>query len=132
MTGRPRTKRLRKGLRVHIEFTLVPPEWWESLRSLRDEETKGEAPARLNRHPLGVAVVALTLALVAGACSNGGSVTVDKSNGGNGGSSNAELTGAGATFPGPLSARWAEEYNKKTGVVHRSEVQAPRTRLRRT
>ena len=27
-----------------------------------------------------------------------------------------EITGAGATFPAPLYAKWAAEYNKATGV----------------
>ena len=27
-----------------------------------------------------------------------------------------EITGAGATFPAPLYAKWASDYNKQTGV----------------
>jgi len=27
-----------------------------------------------------------------------------------------EITGAGATFPAPLYAKWASDYNKSTGV----------------
>ena len=28
----------------------------------------------------------------------------------------AQVTGAGATFPAPLYAKWAESYNKTTGM----------------
>ena len=45
--------------------------------------------------PLAAAIVALGIAGSAGA---------------------AEISGAGATFPYPIYAKWAEAYNAKTGV----------------
>jgi hypothetical protein len=38
-----------------------------------------------------------------------------------------DVTGAGASFPAPLYAKWAADYNKATGVKH----QLPVGRLRR-
>ena len=33
-----------------------------------------------------------------------------------------QVTGAGATFPAPLYAKWAEAYNKATGIARQLPV----------
>jgi phosphate transport system substrate-binding protein len=56
-------------------------------------------------------------ALVAAACSSNNSGNGSSaSSGASSSSSGANLTGAGATFPNPIYARWFSEYAQKTGV----------------
>lgn len=59
------------------------------------------------------ALLALALALVTGGCGSGGG---DRPEGAATSGVTARLTGAGATFPNPIYQKWADAYNRQTGI----------------
>jgi phosphate transport system substrate-binding protein len=63
------------------------------------------------------AVVALGLALVAGAAACGSAGTSDSGSSSSGGGTSDVLTGAGSTLVAPLISQWAPDYSKSAGVT---------------
>lgn len=67
----------------------------------------------MNKTPIRIAVLSLSLALGLAACSGGNQAGND--NAATGDKVAAQITGAGATFIFPLISRWSADYNAATG-----------------